>query len=179
MRPALLVLIFLPGVLHAQGTLEAERGAARSLKCAFPTVTSLDWKANDIKPTVSQQDFGFNLDGIDHKAYQARLIGNLGAVDLAVIDGFKVIPFVETTASGNVNVTTVFAEAAPGNRRFKAVHSRHVHMLGGPLPSQAYGYCRDLGVRLEENCRLTGWTHQALNASGITSVRWPTIFVVI
>jgi len=140
-----MLLVLLPADLHAQGAVEAELRGARSLKCSFPTITTLDWKASDAKPQVGQQDFGFTLDGIDHKARKARLIGNVGAIDLAVIDGVKVTTFVETTASGNVNMTTVFAEAAPGSRRFKAVHSRHVHMLGGPIPSQAYGYCEIWG----------------------------------
>ena len=140
-----MLLVLMPAGLYAQGAVEVELRGARSLKCSFPTIATLDWKASDAKPQVGQQEFGFTLDGIDHKARKARLIGNVGAVDLGVIDGFKVITFVETTASGNVNMTTVFAEATPGARRFKAVHSRHVYMLGGPIPSQAYGYCESWG----------------------------------
>jgi hypothetical protein len=140
-----MLLVFLPAELYAQGAIEVDLRGARSFKCLFPTIATLDWKTSDAKPQVGQQEFGFTLDGIDHKARKARLIGNVGAVDLAVIDGYKVTTFIETTASGNVNVTTVFAAAAPGVRRFRAVHSRHVHMLGGPIPSQAYGYCEIWG----------------------------------
>lgn len=113
--------------------------SVRSLKCSFPKYASADWAANEPQTKVGTQDFGFQIDGIDHSKSAARMIGNAGATDLAVLEGEESITFVESTPVGTVNVTSVFAwKDAP--RRFKAVHSRHT-AIGGPSPSQNYGAC--------------------------------------
>jgi hypothetical protein len=144
-RASLIALLqCLAVTLVAQVPPEQQLRAARSLKCTFPTIASLDWKRDDATPRIQSQNFEFIVDGIDHKARTARLVGNLGAVDLILVEGIKVTTFVETTPSGNVNLTTVFAEVM-SDGRFKAVHSRHVYLIGGALPSQAYGSCQIWG----------------------------------
>ena len=143
MKSHFLVLLLL--VIPAKGSTQQAPAAplrgARSLKCSFPETASLNWKSSDAKPELRQQEFSFVIDGIDHKAHKARLIGNLAAVDLDIIDGANAVTFLEVTPSGNVNITSVFADRAAGPRTFKAVHSRHIFTIGGPLPSQAYGSC--------------------------------------
>lgn len=113
---------------------------ARSLKCTFQWFASADWTADQPKLRTAEQDFGFHIDGIDLKAGTARLVGNAGAADLATIRGDSTVTFIEQVPSGAINLTSVFAWRDK-ERRFKAVHSRHT-AIGGPSPSQNYGYCQ-------------------------------------
>lgn len=114
--------------------------AARSLKCGFPVNAVTDWKSGTPKVTVGREDFTLHFDGIDVKAQKARLIGNQGAGDLGVLATGAGLHFMEQTGWGNINFTTVFASRAAGG--FIAVASRHVDLLGGPLPSQYHGVCK-------------------------------------
>jgi len=121
---------------------EASLSKLKSLKCEFPTSATSDWQEDVPKPKVKKgQKFAFHLDGIDSTKGTARIIGNAGAKDLTVVSTPESTHFLETTPSGNLNITTVF-DARTKDERYKAVHSRHVTMMGGPLPSQAYGFCR-------------------------------------
>lgn len=114
----------------------------KSLKCVFPTISSADWEKDDPKPKIEkQQKLSFHLESIDIANSKARIIGNARAEDLSVIATHESVHFLETTSSGNLNITTVFASCNKEGK-FKAVHSRHVTMLGGPLPSQSYGFCQ-------------------------------------
>jgi len=130
-----------PPQINADPATFKELVAARSLKCAFPWYVSTDWDADEpvLKPNKAKQGFEFQIDGIDFKKGLARIIGNAGADDLNAILGDSTVSFIEIVPSGSVNVTTVYAWRN-NSRRFKAVHSRHV-AIGGPAPSQNYGYC--------------------------------------
>jgi hypothetical protein len=114
--------------------------STRSLKCEFPFLAVTDWENDTPTPVLKKQEFAFHLDSIDLSAGSARIIGSAGSEDLVVVSGDQVVHFIERTLSGNLNVTSVFSSRVAG--KFKAVHSRHVFIVGGPLPSQAYGYCQ-------------------------------------
>ena len=114
--------------------------AARSLKCTFPSYTSADWDSDKPQLKNSTQEFGFNVDGIDYREGNARLIGNAGAEDLVAIRGNNFVSFIERVPIGTVNVTTVCAWRDKATH-FRAVHSRHT-AIGGPSPSQNYGTCQ-------------------------------------
>jgi len=72
------------------------------------------------------------------------MIGNLAAVDVAVLRTLGAVTFIEQTTLGSVNVTTVFETRPPALQAgFIAVHSRHAAgMMGPPVPSQYHGTCR-------------------------------------
>ena len=114
--------------------------AARSLKCSFPWSASADWDRDEPRVKNASQEFGFQIDGIDHRQGSARIIGNAGADDLTALRGADSVSFLERVPAGTINVTTVYAWRNTEGR-FKAVHSRHV-AIGGPAPSQNYGYCQ-------------------------------------
>lgn len=114
--------------------------AARSLKCAFGTRAVADWKSGTPKVTVGREDFSLHFDSIDSKTQKARLIGNQGAGDVTVFTTGAGLHFIEKTGFGNINFTTVFGSRASGG--FIAVTSRHVDLLGNPLPSQYHGVCK-------------------------------------
>jgi hypothetical protein len=102
-----------------------------------------NWKSGTPKVTVGREDFTLHFDSIDVKAKTARLIGNQGAGDITAFATGAGLHFFEQTPSGNLALTTVFASRAAGG--FIAVASRHVDLLGGPLPSQYHGVCRIWG----------------------------------
>lgn len=115
--------------------------ATRSLKCEFPWFSSADWDGDEpTLKTAQQKDFSFVIDGIDYRKGTARLIGNAGSQDLRAVIGDGSVSFVEQVTVGSLNLTTVFAWRGDAGR-FKAVHSRHT-AIGGPTPSQNYGYCQ-------------------------------------
>ena len=82
----------------------------------------------------------FVLASIDPKAGTAQMIGNAGAENLIVLSGKSNMHFVEQTAVGNINLTSVYTQAAPDGR-FVSVHSRHVGTSGDPMISQYLGFC--------------------------------------
>lgn len=114
---------------------------ARSLKCTFPWYASADWNADEPQiKSATQKEFGFQIDSIEYRTAKARIIGNGGAGDLTAIQGADSVSFLERVPVGAVNVTTVFAWRNKAGH-FKAVHSRHVAIVG-PSPSQNYGHCQ-------------------------------------
>jgi hypothetical protein len=110
------------------------------LKCDFPWFASADWDGEVPVVKTAKQQFAFHIDGIDHSRRTARLIGNAGAEDLLATEGLDSISFVEMTPSGTLQVTIVYKWRNQSGQ-FKAVHSRHPS-IGGPAPSQNYGYCQ-------------------------------------
>lgn len=114
--------------------------SARSLKCSFPWYAAADWNADEPKVKNAGQEFGFHIDSIDRANRSARIIGNAGAEDLGASYGADLVSFIEVVPVGSINLTTVYAWRDKAGR-FKAVHSRHT-AVGGPSPSQAYGYCQ-------------------------------------
>ena len=142
---------FIASAGQQAGAVDAYRAlvSARSLKCDFPSFARVDWDSDEPKIRTDRQDFGFQIDGIDFVKRTARIIGNAGAADLAVTQNEVSISFTERVPSGTLIVTTVYAWRDK-LARFKAVHSRHTASgvvapglsIGGPTPSQNYGYCQ-------------------------------------
>lgn len=116
--------------------------AARSLKCKYPNNSYTRWDSGRAAIELgSDANMALHFDSIDKKAGSARIIGNQGAADVFVLPTVRGVHFLETTPSGNVNFTTVFAAYAKGTRDFVSVTSRHID-LNGPSPSQHHGTCR-------------------------------------
>lgn len=120
---------------------------AKSIRCKFDQGTVAVYKSGTL--TLKQERFGedntFTFDSINPRASTARLIANAGAGDVTVLPTMGGLTFVETTTFGSVNVTTVFGDyATPSTQEYIGVTSRHVAVLGGPIPSQYHGLCRVL-----------------------------------
>lgn len=77
---------------------------------------------------------------IDRHKGRAKLIGNIATVDVYYLVGAESINFIEITPLGSVNLMTVYL--APSNGSYPFVISRHVDVIGVPLPSQYYGLCK-------------------------------------
>jgi hypothetical protein len=107
----------------------------KALKCEF---THGVFKAFDEPEKLTSDSLTLIFDSIDPNAGTARLIGNQGAGDVKVVPADGQLTFIETTAFGNVHTTTVFLNSKP----FRAVTSRHLSAMQGPLLSQLYGECK-------------------------------------
>jgi len=116
-----------------------------SVRCKFSDgqVTDFD-KGNP--NTIRASDLSeLVFDQIDLTKNTARLIGNVGAETLRAFKGFDSIHLIEATASGNMNITTIFMPLKSKNQSiFAVVHSRHVNTATGPFPSQYLGFCSKL-----------------------------------
>ena len=140
-----LVLLIPAATAHAQQADEpfARLLGARSIRCELGKGTQASWDGGKLK--LESSNFGkggqVTFDSIDAKAGKARIVANVGAGDVLVLVTIAGLTFVEQTALGNVNFTTVFASYdSPSSRRFVAVSSRHQN-LNGPFPSQYHGTC--------------------------------------
>ena len=113
--------------------------APKAFVCAFEgaTVTTVD--NGEIKKAASTDKMTLTYAAIDMAAGKAQLVGNIGAGEVAVIAAEFGYSFVEITAVGAVNLTTVFSTTLKRGGFF-AIHSRHVN-IAGPLVSQFAGSC--------------------------------------
>ena len=112
----------------------------KSLKCEFH-ISVMAPKQWDDTPKIGKDAFSFHVDAINLHSGTARLIANLGSADLIVLPGTMCINFIKQTPTGNMNFITVYPELTKEGK-FKAVYSRHITLLGIPMPSQRYGYCQ-------------------------------------
>jgi hypothetical protein len=116
---------------------------AKSLRCSVGPGASSNWQSG--RSVVEKATFGkdvvLHFDAIDLRTGKARVIGNAGAENVAAWGTQSGVHFVEQTTSGNVVLSTVFAERA-SNGEFMFVTSRHMNLSGGPLPSQFHGTCK-------------------------------------
>lgn len=117
---------------------------AKSLKCTFGPGAFSNWKAGYPKIEKDRFDVALHFDSINLKTKTARLIGSQGAADVTLYLLPSGLTFAEETGSGNMVFTTIFASQKEGTDEFIAVTSRHMDLMGSPLPSQYHGTCKIL-----------------------------------
>ena len=115
-----------------------------SFKCTFGPGSQANWDAG--KLNIERVNFGtpsvtLHFDSVDVKAGTARMIGNAGSSNLAVLDSGTAITLVEQTGALNFSFTTIFLRKTKGSSDLPAVMSRHIDTPPGPVPSQYYGSC--------------------------------------
>ncbi len=84
------------------------------------------------------------FDQLDVQKGTGRIIGNAGSAAVSVIKGNQGLHILEGTASGNLNITTIFDTDRNGSTNYYVVHSRHLRLSSGPFPSQHVGNCQKL-----------------------------------
>lgn len=112
-----------------------------SFRCKFISgqVTKFDSSKPKTEKGGELGDIVFDM--VDTKGGTARMIGNAGAETVSAVNGMNSIHMIEMTATGNLNITTVFGVHTLSSN-FPVVHSRHITLTGsGPLPSQYLGVC--------------------------------------
>ena len=127
---------FVVGSVNAQEKL--------SFKCTFGPGSAANWDTGKVE--IERGNFGnpsavIQFDAIDLEKGTARMIGNAGAADLAVMSSGAGVTLIEATRSGNYSFITIFVNRKPGAKELLAVMSRHITSSSGPFPSQYYGSC--------------------------------------
>ena len=146
---ALAVALGLTQLANAQGWPKA-------FKCQFTSGVVTEVEGGSVNTGPAKRTLQSTIASIDLKKGTAQFIGNAGAETVHAFPGGDFIHFLEFTATGNLNVTTVFADRVvvdappipPGfvlesGGDFFAVHSRHIS-ISGPIVSHYHGACRGL-----------------------------------
>lgn len=136
----LILLISLPGLAEEEiNPALSSLYSAKTLRCAFPEGTQAEFKGESIEKTASSMDSLIIFDSINVESGTARMIGNVGAVDVTATISFHGVSFLEVTDTGNIVITTAYV--GDSITLFPAVMSRHLTILQVPFPSQQYGWC--------------------------------------
>jgi hypothetical protein len=87
---------------------------------------------------------------LDISTGKGRMIGNMGAVDVAVLQSDGGLSVIERTNTGNLAIATIYKDDAnktiykdDANKKYFAVYSRHMKTLT-PNVSQYYGFCESI-----------------------------------
>jgi len=122
---------------------------AKTIKCYLGKGVAAEWEGEKIKIEItkwsdSPERSTLIFNSIKLKEGKAHLIGNQGAGDVTVFATITGITFMERTAFGSINITTIFPIYARNSNKFIFVHSRHLSIMDQAAPSQYYGTCEIL-----------------------------------
>jgi hypothetical protein len=101
----------------------------------FISAYESDWRAGPIAEGLELTFAAF-----EPVKGRAQLLGVESTSDVLMAWGEHAVNFVETARGGDLTLTTIFL-GKERNRRFPAVHSRHVVASGDPVISQLRGSC--------------------------------------
>jgi hypothetical protein len=144
-----LMTLFCAGVLWCSNAYaETEENIAftsltgsRSLKCTYTLASNTRWKGRGVQVKSVNEGMIVSFDSINYEHRTATVRRNQLTSDVQVLPTASGISFLELTPSGSVIITTVFPAFAD-DEKFTAVMSRHVLMMGDPVPSQWHGTCK-------------------------------------
>jgi hypothetical protein len=134
MKKLLLLLILIPNLVMADSF---------SFNCKFSDGIATNF---DTGSPESQDGGNFTdiiYDQISPKEGTGRIIGNAGAEDVMVHQGYQSVNIIEITPVGNMTLTTIFNGLPNKDGLFPVVHSRHPNMMGA-FVSQFVGLCSSL-----------------------------------
>ena len=137
------------GVSYALSGQAGRLASAKSIKCAFPLISTGTWEKDgtpkaDVKPT----EMVLQYDEIDVQEGTAQVLGLSGRLYIITRMSGVNLHLLAIDTSGPLYITTVFDKPSrPG--KFKAAHSRHeftdVSLPGyTSRPEQYYGECEIL-----------------------------------
>jgi len=112
-----------------------------SFRCTFSDGITSTFESGVVSPKRGQQINDLVFDQINVVNGTGRVIGNAGAEDVRVFQGYNSIHIIEYTRVGNLIVTTIYLQVDKDRAALPAVHSRH-NYLSSAIPSQSVGYCR-------------------------------------
>jgi len=120
-----------------------------TFKCTFDK--GVMWDEKEKKLHKLNDKLILRISSVDLINNTALMVGNQGSSKVMASATNRGIHFYELTQSGNVNHTTIFRnDSYYSNSQpkiYPAVHSRHIHihpLSGEPIPSQRYGYCKNI-----------------------------------
>ena len=127
----------------------AERlAAAKSLRCAFTTMSIGNWKSEGAIGEIKPAKLTVGFDDVDVDDGTATVLGAFGPSDIIVRLSTGTLHFVQSFREGPLYATTIFPFETTGGR-LRAVHTRHEYTevsLPGftSRPEQYYGDCEVL-----------------------------------
>ena len=141
-----------PRAQSVQNSRSADRNPlarAKSLKCTFSLNTAGGWVNDVAQAQTKVEDTSLDIDSIDTAEGTARIAGSNS--DITALLTASSLHFLERSFSGNLTVTTVFAQEGPKGK-YRAVRSRHDYLpvnipglVSAPTVVQYYGAC-EMGV---------------------------------
>ena len=137
----MLLTVALPAAAQKPQPVRGPLASAKGLRCSFPSYGAGRFLAAAPPQVLTgSQEFAFQIDSIDYKRGQVRIVGEGNALATMRLTqtGMHII---EQTPIGNFTITSIFSGAGDG-KTFLSVHSRHLGELdAAPRSSQAYGSC--------------------------------------
>jgi hypothetical protein len=129
----------------AQGASEQKLARAKSISCAFSTMSRGDWKDGQAFAVLLPSTLTLGFDAIDTDEGTARAVGTFGPSDIVVRLSQGTLHLMQSFREGPLYTTTLFPRENP-NGRLQAVHTRHeftpVSLPGfTSRPEQYYGDC--------------------------------------
>jgi hypothetical protein len=136
-----------PRLVLAQGASRDRLARAKSIRCEFPAMSSVEWDKTTGKAVaeVKSSTLSMGFDRIDADQGTARVLGPFGASEIIVRNSGGTLHLLQSFNEGPLYATTVFPEQI-SDGRFRAVHTRHeftqVSLPGfTSRPEQYYGAC--------------------------------------
>ncbi len=118
------------------------RSDTLSFRCSFSDGVTSTFSSGTISTKRgSQMTDDLVFDQINVANGTGRVIGNAGAEDVRVFQGYNSIHIIEYTRTRNLIVTTIYLQVDQARAAMPAVHSRH-NYLSSAIPSHSVGYCR-------------------------------------
>lgn len=134
MKKLLLILFLIPNLAMAESF---------SFNCKFSDGVATNFDKGSPESGDGGNFTDIIYDQINPKEGIGRIIGNAGAEDVMVFQGFQSVNIIEYTPVGNMTLTTIFNELPNKDGLFPVVHSRHPNMMGA-FVSQFVGLCSTL-----------------------------------
>ena len=120
-------------------------GTVETFRCDFTESEGRRTNPSGVSSSADAETFDdLVVDGVDYEQATARFVGNAGSETVILIDGDRLVSFLERTGTGNVNILSI-VKTAVGLQNYRAVYSRHTAFTTGDVTfSQSYGTCRGL-----------------------------------
>lgn len=140
------IMVFMTTLsLRAQRRDVSRINAVKSVRCAFTTLATGNWRDGAAVVETKQTKMALGFDSVNTDDGTARMLGDFGASDIIVRLSEGTLHFVQSFREGPLYTTTIFPfESRPGY--FRAVHTRHEYTeVSVPgftsRPEQYYGEC--------------------------------------
>jgi len=133
------IFLTTPDISHAQRNIT-------KIQCTHVGGVYVDYKTGKTRITPGQAGEFRDLifDQIQQNSNRARLIGNSGLTDALVIRGGDATNFIESPASGYLNVTAVYRiERLNLDEVVWFYHVGYLQTPIGAVPTEYWGVCRE------------------------------------
>jgi hypothetical protein len=137
-----ILLVFCLAVLtNAQSNDSSLVLNAKTIKCQIKNGSAANWDNDKINIEKAKNNLDIIYDNINLSKQTARLIGNVGSSDVMAISTGVGLTLIEQTATGGLNILTIYHSKKLKDGSFPCVFSKHIELIT-PYPQQYYGFCK-------------------------------------